>query len=89
MKLIEWLEESRAKINERRWAGAIYDVLLHLTQWPVISIAAVTGQYGMTPTAASNIVSHLVEISVLREITGRSYGRLFAATDVIRILDDI
>ena len=87
--LIVWLDDARTKINERRWAGAIYDVLESLTQWPMISIAVIADRNEMTPTAASNIVGHLVEIGVLHEMTGRSYGRVFGATDVMKIVDDI
>lgn len=89
MKLIEWLDETRAKVNERRWAGAIYDVTTRLTQWPVTSIAAISVHHGITPTAASNIVGHLVEISALEEMTGRSYGRVFGARGVMKIVEDI
>lgn len=88
-QLIEWLRESRDRINEHRWAGAIYDVLADLTQWPVVSIASLTERHSMTATAASNIVSHLEEIGVLRELTGRSYGRTFGATRVMKIVEEI
>jgi Fic family protein len=89
VRLRDWLVESRTLVNQHRWAGAIYDVLDNLTQWPVVSIAAVTNRHGMTPTAATNIVNHLVEINVLEEISGRTYGRVFGATTVIAIVDSI
>jgi Fic family protein len=88
-KLVGWLDDARAKINERRWAGAIYDVLTSLTQAPLTSIAAIAERQSMTATAASNIVGHLVEIGVLKEMTGRSYGRVFGATEVMSIVDAI
>ena len=87
--MIEWLKESREKINERRWAGAIYDVLTDLTQSPIVSVASIAGRRGMTSTAAASIVNHLVEIGVLEEMTGRSYGRVFGATRVMKIVDSI
>ena len=89
MQLILWLNESREKINERRWAGAIYDVLSDLTQWPLVSIASISDRHRMTATASSNIVGHLVEIGVLEEMTGKSYGRNFGAISVMKIVDDI
>jgi Fic family protein len=89
VRLIEWLNVSRGLINQRRWAGAIYDVLSDLTQWPVVSIASVASRRGMTSTTATNIVNHLVEIKVLTEMTGRSYGRTFGATEVLGIVDAI
>jgi len=89
IQLTDWMKESRDRINDRRWAGRIYDVLTDLTQWPVVSIASLAERHSMTATAASNIVSHLEEISVLEELTGRSYGRTFGATRVMKIVDDI
>lgn len=88
-KLTDWLEESRARVNENRWTGAIYDVLTNLTQWPVTSIAAIAQRHSITQTAASNIVNHLISIGILEEMTGRSYGRVFGASDVMKIVDDI
>jgi Fic family protein len=87
--MTEWLKESRDRINDRRWAGAIYDVLTSLTQWPVVSIASIAERHSMTATAASNIVGHLQEIAVLEELTGRSYGRTFGAPRVMKIVEDI
>jgi len=88
-RLNRWLDESRALVNKRRWAGAIYDVLRDLTQWPIISIASVAERCALTPTAASSIVNHLVEIGIVEEVTGRSYSRVFAATEVMHIVEDI
>jgi len=85
--LASWIAKTRSLVNERRWAGVIYDVLRDLTQWPVITIASITNRYGVTPTAATNIVNHLVEIEALAEMTGRSYGRVFGATEVMAIVD--
>jgi hypothetical protein len=44
---------------------------------------------GHCGSAASNIVGHLVDIGVLEELTGRTYGRTFGATDVMKIVEDI
>jgi cell filamentation protein, protein adenylyltransferase len=89
VKLTEWLAEARDRINQHRWSGVIYDVLTDLTQWPVTSIAAIAIRHRKTSTAAANIVSHLTDIGLLEEMTGRSYGRVFGAREVMRIVDDI
>jgi Fic family protein len=88
-RLTGWLETSRAQINQHRWAGAIYDVLAGLSESPMTTIAKISTQYNVTPTAASNIVNHLTEIGVLEETTGRDYGRVFGATAVMTIVDAI
>jgi Fic family protein len=89
VRLRDWLVDSKERVNAHRWTGAVYDVLNDLTQWPVMSIAAITARHGMTATAATNIVNHLVEINVLKEISGRTYGRVFGATEVMGIVDAI
>jgi Fic family protein len=88
-RLDNWLEMARSQINNRRWAGAIYDVLNTLSQAPLTTIATITTQQRVTATAATNIVNHLVEIGVLEETTGRTYGRVFGATAVMSIVDAI
>jgi len=88
-RLSQWLEDSRTTVNERRWAGAIYDVLRGLTQWPVISVASVASSCGLTSTAATNIVNHLVEVGIVEQMTERNYGRTFGATAVMAIVDAI
>jgi Fic family protein len=89
MKLIVWLNESRRKVNDRRWAGAIYDVLHDLTQRPMVTVASISDRHHVTPTASSNIVNHLVEIGILEEMTGKTYGRTFGAISVMKIVDEI
>lgn len=88
-RLNQWLSDSMAIVNKRRWAGAIYDVLRDLTQWPVVSIASVAVKCGVTPTAATNIVNHLAEVGIIEEMTGRTYGRMFGATEIMSIVDSI
>lgn len=88
-ELVQWLTDTKDRVNQNRWTGRIYQVLTDLTQWPVISIAAVTDRYRVTTTAATNIVNHLVTIGAVSEITGRTYGRVFGATEVMRLVDSI
>lgn len=88
-RLNDWIEMARTQINQRRWAGAIYDVLDNLSQTPLTTIAKITTQHDLTPTAATNIVNHLVEIGVLEETTGRAYDRVFGARAVMSIIDGI
>lgn len=88
-RLNQWLDECRARINQRRWAGTIHEVLTDLTQWPMVTIASVSETYKVTSTAATNIVNHLLEEGVIRELTGRTYGRVFGATEVMDIVDQL
>ena len=87
--LLSWLKESRQLVNERRWSGAIHNLLEDLIEWPVITIADAATRYKVTTVNASRMVGHLVEIGILKELTGRSYGRVFGAAKVIDIVERI
>lgn len=87
--LIQWRTDARDRINKKRWTGVIYKALDGLAQWPLTSVAAVASRCGVTTTAATNIVNHLVEIGVLTELTGRAYGRVFGAITVMDIVNEI
>jgi Fic family protein len=87
--LLAWLQESRRLLHERRWSGAIHRLLDDLVEWPVITISDAAARYGVSQMNATRMVNHLVEVGVLRELTGRNYGRVFGATEVMRIVDAI
>jgi Fic family protein len=88
-QLTTWLHQTRAELNRNRWTGEIYHLVDRLTEWPVISIAFVANTHNVTAMTATRMVNHLQEIGVLRELTGRSYGRVFGAVEVMRIVDEI
>jgi Fic family protein len=87
--LVKWLRESQHAVQERRWTGVINRLLDDLIEWPIITISLVAGKYGCTVVQAGRTVDHLVEIGVLTELTGRDYGRVFGATEVMATVDTI
>jgi len=88
-RLIDWMATSREKLNERHWTGTIHKVLEGLVEWPVTTITATATKYKVTQPAATKMINHLVDVGILTEITGRSYGRSFAATEVMEIVEAI
>lgn len=88
-RLVRWLNGMRAEVNKRRWTGGIYHVLDDLTQKPLITVTSVAAKYNITPTAATNVVNHLVEIGAIEELTGGTYARVFGATAVMNIVEEI
>ena len=38
---------------------------------------------------ATRMINHLVEVDILTELTGKSYGRSFGARDVMNIVEKI
>jgi len=88
-RLIDWLSTSRQKLDERHWTGTIHKVLEGLVEWPVTTITATASKYNVTQPAATKMINHLVEVEILAELTGRSYGRSFGATQVMEIVEAI
>jgi Fic family protein len=89
VKLTGWLTESRRVLHDRRWTGAIHKLLEDLIEWPVVTIAFTASRYNVSVMNATRMVNHLVEIGVLEELTGKSYGRVFGATYVMKTVEMI
>jgi Fic family protein len=78
-EMIKLLKDDRAK-------GAILDLASDLIGYPRISVRQTARLYQITYPAANSIVSRLVELGILREITGSSYGRIFACDRVYNVI---
>ena len=88
-RLTDWLTASRRKLDERRWTGKIYRVLEGLVEWPITTVADTATRYEVASPTANSIISHLAEVGILTEMTGRSYARSFGALEVMRIVEEI
>jgi Fic family protein len=88
-RLLDWLAASRRTIHERRWTGAIYEMVEDLIEFPVTTVTAAATRYDLSQVGATNVINHLLEVGILKEMTGRSYGRSFGASDVMDIVEAI
>jgi len=84
-----WLKESTKTIHQRRWTGIIHDVLKDLASWPKLTVTSTAEKYEITQVSATSIVNHLCDIGILTETTGRSYGRVFVAQEIMDIVEAI
>jgi Fic family protein len=66
--------------------GLVRDIVDRLIGSPFVTVRSVSGETGRTPQAVSNAITKLIELGVLHERTGRSYGRIFEAAEVTAIL---
>ena len=87
--LRDWLEESRQILHDKRWTGKIHQVLQDLVEWPVITVANTATRYNTSVGNATRMIEHLVEVGILRELTGKSYGRLFGSVAVMDVVEAI
>ena len=67
--------------------GLALDLVESLIGRPVLSISTVAGLHAVTRQAASAAVARLVDLKILRETTGGNYARVFAADEVVGILE--
>lgn len=88
-RLTDWSTDTRQRINDRGWSGTIVRVADSLIEWPVITMRWVADTYGVSPPTAKGVVDRLVDIGVLTELTGRSYGMIFGAHGVIEIVESL
>jgi Fic family protein len=82
-------EEHRALIADGlgRAAGNGHRILQHLYEHPIVSAKQVQDLIGTTFAAANQIVSRLVGIGVLHEITGHARHRRFRYEPYVRLFD--
>jgi len=85
--LMKWLEGVRAALNERHWSGVIVKVAADLIDWPIVTASFIADHYDVSAPTAKSVIDRLVEIGVLTEMTGRTYGRRFAARDVMALVE--
>lgn len=84
-----WMSQTRQAIAARHWTGVITRIADDLIAWPAVNINFIMENYGVSQPTAQNAVDHLIEIGALRELTGRSYARMWGAMDVIRIVENL
>lgn len=88
-RLSDLFESDRERIEQSgRRAGSALRVHDVLKRTPIISIQHVHEQTGLSWPTAASAVGFLSELGVAREITGRSYARLFAYGAYIDLLSE-
>jgi Fic family protein len=85
--LLDWRDQTLARLRVVKVRGVATQVVEELIGYPMITVRSVSERHRVTNPGANNAVSKLVEAGVLQERTGRSYARVFAARDVLRIIE--
>ena len=87
--LLDWLAESRQALADHRWTGLIAKIVEDLIDWPVITARSVVEHYEVSAPSAHHAIDRLVEVGILKELTGRSYGRRFGAVRVMELVESL
>ena len=83
-------ERFRSLITERlgRAAGNGHRVMDRLFDQPMVTVATVREWLSITPPGANNLVNRLVDVGLLREITGYARNRRFRFDPYLRVFED-
>lgn len=84
--LLEYPSSIVARLRADGRKGAVIDLANLLVENPVLSVRRAAELLDVSYQSANRVIGTLVALGELREVTGGSYGRLFAARRVFDIL---
>lgn len=85
-ELVAFKDEVLVRLKQEKARGAIIDIANDLIGFPVMTVGELAATHAITYQQANNIVARLESMELIREATGRSYGRLFICDRVYNIL---
>jgi len=88
--ILRMREDYRVRITERlgRAAGNGHRILEKLFDHPIVTVATVRKWLDVTPAGANQLVSRLVDVGVLSEITGYARNRRFRFEPYVRLFEE-
>lgn len=86
-QLLAYQDETHALARRQGIRGMAIDVVEGLIARPILTSGWVADVHGVSRQAAITAIGRLVDAGILRETTGGTYARVFAADAVIRILE--
>ena len=87
-QLFAYRDAIAAKAAEASYRRIGVEIAEFLIGNPVFAIGDLRQSIGVSINTAARRVSELVELGVVKEVTGGSYGRLYFAREVARLLDN-
>lgn len=86
--LHDWRQATLARLREERIKGVAVQIAEDLIGYPMITPTLAAKRYRVTYPAANTAIRVLTEHAILEERSGRRHGRVFAANEVIRIINN-
>jgi Fic family protein len=85
-RLLRIQEEYANTLREAGASGLIRDLAESLIAFPYVDVSRTAERLNSSYPTVNKAVARLVELGILRERTGRSYGRVFEAHAVVAVL---
>src|SRR5262249_11918457 len=76
--MLAYRDEVIRMLRDQKASGVVLELARDVIGYPRISVSRAAEIYGVTYPTANAAIGRLVELGVMREITGGSYGRVFA-----------
>lgn len=88
--ILRMRETYRTRIADElgRAAGNGHRIMERLCDHPIVAVATVREWLEMTPAGANTLVNRLVEVGLLREITGYARNRRFRFDPYLRLFEE-
>lgn len=84
--LIEYRTNTVNQLRRAGLRGTVIEIAEQLVERPVVTPTAVARAFGVRYQTANRAISQLVHEGIIEEATGRTYGRIFVAREVLRLL---
>lgn len=84
--LLRFNEEMAQRLTEAKVRGVARDIAASLLGFPFITPAQAAKNHGVTYPPANAAIAKLVDLGILREVTGKSYGRVFVCDQVMNLM---
>lgn len=86
-KMMELKEDYRKKMQSKNASSGLFKAVDFLFERPVFSANQLSKELGTNFARAQRYVSWLKQAGIIREITGMSRNRIYAAEEIIRAID--
>lgn len=77
----------RERLQQSRATGPTLATLDRLFQNPYTTVRKVTELTGTTAATAQRIIDRLLQVQIVKEVTGQRWGRVFCAVDLLCMLE--
>jgi len=88
-RLLALRQKYRSSLQEARASALLLQIVDNLFLYPAITNPGTSKSLDVTPRAAQQNIDKLIDAGVLTETTGQRRNRLYVASEIVRILEDV
>jgi Fic family protein len=85
--LLDWKETAVERMRDAKVRGIALAIVEELIGYPMITPTTASRLHEVSYPAANAAIQRLVDLGLLHERTGRRYGRVYEARDVLKIIN--